>query len=174
MCDNARPQTHVSGQEKQSAHLRRQILPHPSYSPDLVPSDNHLFDSTKEGLRVKHFAGDKEVKTAVMKSFKEQSTEFYEADIHALTRKWNIAIERNHDYVEKLGYDPQRTSCILMYDTRSCFGNYSYTKEKGITRIFVFLLYNPTITHHWYSCRRWLRYKLLLCSFIALFVYLFI
>ena len=36
-----------------------------------------------------------------MEWLKEQSTEFYEADIHAHIRRWNIAIERNGDYVEK-------------------------------------------------------------------------
>ena len=40
-------------------------------------------------------------KTAVMKWLKEQSTEFYVAGMHALIRRWNIAIEKNGDYVEK-------------------------------------------------------------------------
>ena len=34
------------------------------------------------------------MKTAVKKWLKEQSTEFYEAGIHALIQSWNIAIER--------------------------------------------------------------------------------
>ena len=51
---------------------------------DLVPSDYHLFGPMKEGLRGKHFASDEKMKTAVMKRLKEQSTEFYEAEIHAL------------------------------------------------------------------------------------------
>ena len=55
----------------------------------------------KEGLRDKHYASNEEVKTAVKKWHKEQSTEFYEAGIHALIQRWNIAIERNGDYVEK-------------------------------------------------------------------------
>ena len=32
---------------------------------------------------------------------KGQSTRFYETRIHALIRRWNIAIERKSDYVEK-------------------------------------------------------------------------
>ena len=48
-----------------------------------------------------HFASDEEVKTAVMKWLKEQSTEFYKTEIHALIRRENIAIMRNSDYVEK-------------------------------------------------------------------------
>ena len=55
----------------------------------------------KEGLRGKHYASDEEVKTAVMQWLKKQSTEFYEAGIHALFRRWNIANESNGDYVEK-------------------------------------------------------------------------
>ena len=55
----------------------------------------------KEGLRGKHYASDKKMKTTVMKWLKEQSTKFYEARIHSLIQRWNIAIERNSDYVEK-------------------------------------------------------------------------
>ena len=55
----------------------------------------------KESLRGKHYASDEEVKTAVMKWLKGQSIEFYKAEIHALIQRWNIAIERNGDYVEK-------------------------------------------------------------------------
>ena len=71
----------------------------------------------KEGLRGKHYASNEEVKIAVIKWLKEQSTEFYEARIHALIQKWNIVIERNGDYVKKQRCDPRRTSFILMYDT---------------------------------------------------------
>ena len=77
----------------------------------------------KESLRGKYYASDKEVKTAVMKWLKVQSTEFYEIRIHALIWMWNIAIERNGDYVEKDGCDPLRTSYILMCDRFSCVGN---------------------------------------------------
>ena len=68
---------------------------------DLVPSDYHFFTPIKEGLRDKHYVSDEEVKTAVMKRLKEQSTEFYESGIHVLIQTWNIAIERKRDYVEK-------------------------------------------------------------------------
>ena len=53
---------------------------------DLVPSDNHLFGLMKEGISSK-FASDEEVKTAVRKWLKEQSTKVYEARISALIRK---------------------------------------------------------------------------------------
>ena len=40
---------------------------------------DHLFNFMKEGFRGRHYAGDKRVKTAVMKWLKEQLAEFYEA-----------------------------------------------------------------------------------------------
>ena len=68
---------------------------------DLVPSDYHLFGTMEEGLRDKHYASNEEVETGVMKWLKEQSTESYKVGIHAHILRWNIAIERNADYVEK-------------------------------------------------------------------------
>ena len=57
---------------------------------DLTPSDYHFFSPMKKSLRGKHYACDEKVKPAVMKYLKEESTEFYEAAIHALIRIWNI------------------------------------------------------------------------------------
>ena len=55
----------------------------------------------KVGLRGKYYSNDEKVESVVKQWLKEQSTEFYGAVIHALIRRWNIAIERNGDYVEK-------------------------------------------------------------------------
>ena len=74
---------------------------YPPYSPYLAPADYHLSGAMKEGLRSKHHAIDKEMKTTEMKWLKEQSTEFWKAGTHAFLWRWNIAIKRNGDYVEK-------------------------------------------------------------------------
>ena len=66
-----------------------------------LTSDYHLYDPIKERLKSKIYASDEEVKTAVMKWVKEQSTEFYETEIHALIQMWKIAIERSGYYVNK-------------------------------------------------------------------------
>ena len=50
---------------------------------DLAPSDIYLFSPMKD-LRGNHYACDEEVKTAVMKWLKEQSTECYKAGTYAL------------------------------------------------------------------------------------------
>ena len=44
---------------------------------------------------------DKELKTPMIKWLQEQSTEFYEAGIHALIQGCDIAIERNGNSDEK-------------------------------------------------------------------------
>ena len=84
--------TQASGQGETIASFGRITLLHPPYSPDLVPSNYHLFDPMKEVLRGKHYTSDEEVKTAVMKYLKEHSTEFYEDGIHALIRKWKLLL----------------------------------------------------------------------------------
>ena len=68
---------------------------------DLTPSDYHLFGPMKEGLRGKYYSSDEKVKTAVMKWLQEQSREYFEGEIHVLIWRWNIAIDRNGEYVEK-------------------------------------------------------------------------
>ena len=55
----------------------------------------------KEGLRGKHYHSDEGVKSVGKKWLKEQSTKLYGAGIHTLIQRWNIANERNSDYVEK-------------------------------------------------------------------------
>ncbi len=49
----------------------------------------------------KQYASNKKVKTEMINRLKEESTEIYEAEIHAVIRRWNVVIERNDDYVEK-------------------------------------------------------------------------
>ena len=99
MHDNARPYTNT--RTKNIFSFEWTMLPHPPYSPKLVTSDYHLFDSMKTCLRGTHFASDEELKTAAMKWLKKQSTEFYEAGILAVIGRRKIAIERNGDYVEE-------------------------------------------------------------------------
>jgi histone-lysine N-methyltransferase SETMAR len=59
------------------------ILEHPPYSPDLAPSDFHLFPALKDHLSGQRFAKDG-VKAAVTRWLKSQDTEFNEARINKL------------------------------------------------------------------------------------------
>jgi len=50
---------------KKLAYLGPQCLDHPSYSPDLAPSDYHLFHGPEKQLKGRHFSSDAEVIAAV-------------------------------------------------------------------------------------------------------------
>ena len=45
--------------------LKFEVMAHPPYSPDLAPSDYHLFSPLKEALGVRRFTSDQDVKDAV-------------------------------------------------------------------------------------------------------------
>jgi histone-lysine N-methyltransferase SETMAR len=47
--------------QKKLAYLGFQCLDHPPHSPDLAPSDYHLFPGQKKELEVRHFSFDAEV-----------------------------------------------------------------------------------------------------------------
>jgi len=62
--DNACPHTAAATVETVQ-QLSFELLRHPPYSPDLGPSDYHIFGPLKEALRGCRFTSDEEVKEAV-------------------------------------------------------------------------------------------------------------
>ena len=73
--NNARP--HTSATRDAIQRLDFSVLPHPPYSPDLAPSDFHLFPKLKEHLKGQRFSCDEGVKSAVRKWFQKQTTNFF-------------------------------------------------------------------------------------------------
>ena len=55
--DNA-PARRALVTQKKLAYLGFQCLDHPPYSPDLAPSDYHLFHGLKKQLKSRHFSSD--------------------------------------------------------------------------------------------------------------------
>ena len=74
---------------------------HPPYSPDLAPSDYHLFPNLKQPLRGQRFSTDDELKYATEEWLKEQSELFYFTDIEKLRLRYKLCIDKGGDYVEK-------------------------------------------------------------------------
>jgi hypothetical protein len=64
--------------------LRWTVLPHPSYSPDMAPSDYHLFGILKDSIRGTKFEDDNSLVASVKKWLKSADPEFYRAGIHTL------------------------------------------------------------------------------------------
>jgi histone-lysine N-methyltransferase SETMAR len=73
----------------------------PPYSPDLAPSDFHLFPKLTEHLRGQHFGSDEEVKSAVRNFFVNKTQEFHKNGFQKLVYRWCKCIEVEGDYVEK-------------------------------------------------------------------------
>ncbi|PNF14079.1 hypothetical protein B7P43_G02148 [Cryptotermes secundus] len=98
--DNARPHTSLVT----TAHISKfgwTVLPHPPYSPDLAPSDFHLFGPMKDGLCGQHFPDNGAVIAAVRKCLASAGADFYGCGIQALVHRWQKCITNCGDYVEK-------------------------------------------------------------------------
>jgi histone-lysine N-methyltransferase SETMAR len=73
--DNAHPHTaHATAKKITDLHL--ECIPHPAYSPDLTPSDYHVFGLLMEALGGKKFSTDDEVKEAVHRWLRSQRNFF--------------------------------------------------------------------------------------------------
>jgi len=98
--DNARPHSaHVT-----TALLEKfnwDILDHPPYSPDLAPSDFHLFLHLKKHLVGKKFDDVDKVQEEVMTWFKGLAGDFYDSGIQKLVPRLNKCLDNAGDYVEK-------------------------------------------------------------------------
>ena len=77
------------------------MLPHPPYSPDLVPSDFHLFGPLEDALHGTRFEDDESVIRAVRTWLREQETCWYREGMHAFVSCWRKAVDVDRDYVEK-------------------------------------------------------------------------
>ncbi|GFS56705.1 histone-lysine N-methyltransferase SETMAR [Trichonephila clavipes] len=77
------------------------VFGHPSYSPDLTPSDFHLFLHLKSFLAGKHFNNDKELKENVSNWLKTQAATFYEEGIEKLMPRYDTCLQNFGSYVER-------------------------------------------------------------------------
>jgi len=83
------------------ASFKWELFPHPANSPDLAPSDYHLFPKLKEFLGGKRFTDIDELKKEVLKWFREVGTQFYADGINKLLSRYEKCLAVNGDYVEK-------------------------------------------------------------------------
>jgi histone-lysine N-methyltransferase SETMAR len=79
--------------------LNWEILDHPPYSPDLAPSDYHLFISLQNHLNNKKFERFEEVNDAILAYFESKPRSFYKARIEKLVTHWETAIASNGNYI---------------------------------------------------------------------------
>ena len=75
--DNA-PAHWALATQKKLAYLGFHFLDHPPYSPDLAPSDYHLFSGLKKQLKVRHFSSDADIIAAAETWLDGQYSNFFE------------------------------------------------------------------------------------------------
>ena len=97
--DNARP--HVAKVIKETIeNLGWEVLSHPVYSPDLAPSDYHLFRSMAHFFRDKIFFDIESIKKEVAQYFGFKSLSFYEKGIKSLLKRWEKVIASDGNYFD--------------------------------------------------------------------------
>ncbi|UYV63935.1 hypothetical protein LAZ67_2006056 [Cordylochernes scorpioides] len=85
--DNARP--HVAKVVKETLEaLQWDVLPHPLYSPDIAPSDYHMFRSMTHGLAEQHFTSYEEARNWVNVWIASKDEEFFRHGIRMLPERW--------------------------------------------------------------------------------------
>ena len=77
------------------------LIEHPPYSPDLAPSDFHLFPKLKTPISGTHFQSDDDAIHAVDDFLNGQEKDFFKSGIEALKHRWQKCIDTEGDYVEK-------------------------------------------------------------------------
>jgi histone-lysine N-methyltransferase SETMAR len=94
--NNARPHTSLHTQET-ITKFQWTVLPHPPYSPDLAPSDYHLFSPLKNAIRGNKFEDDEDVISKEKRWLRQRPAEWYREGIQALTCRWRKAIDLEGD-----------------------------------------------------------------------------
>ena len=97
--DNARP--HVAQPVKTYLEtLKWDVLPHPPYSPDIAPSDYHLFRSMTHGLADQKFSSVEEIKKWVDSWIASKDEEFFRHGIRMLPELWEKVVASDGRYCE--------------------------------------------------------------------------
>jgi len=90
----------VLATQKKLAYLGFQCLDHPPYSPDLAPSNYHLFPGIKKQLKGRHFSSDAEIIAAAETWLDGTYDFFFLSGLQKLEQRTKKCIELRGEYVE--------------------------------------------------------------------------
>ena len=80
--------------------LNWEVLPHPAYSPDMAPSDYHLFSSMGHALAEQHFDSYEDVGKWLDEWFASKDKDFFWRGRHKLPERWGKCIASKGKYFE--------------------------------------------------------------------------
>ena len=98
--DNAKPHTAKLTKKLLLNEFGWDVLEHPPYSPDLAPSDYHLFRSMEHSLRNTKFKTSVELENALINFFNSKGANFYRRGIDLLPGKWQETIDVDGEYFD--------------------------------------------------------------------------
>lgn len=96
--DNARPHTSLTTRTRLRGY-GWEIMPQPPYSPDIAPSDYHLFRSLQNHLDGQRFDSKEAVQNALDLFFASKSQGFYTTGIMKLPERWQKIVDQNGQYI---------------------------------------------------------------------------
>lgn len=97
--DNARPHKSRRSTHHVQETLGWEVLDHPPYSPDVAPSDYHVFLSLKNFLRGRRFENQEAVKTGLREYFESKEPEFFARGIRKLPSRWLMIHYNRGEYL---------------------------------------------------------------------------
>ena len=96
--DYVRP--HVANMNKEAIQTHGwEVLPHPLYSPDLAPTDFHLFQSLSNAMRGVPFSSGAELRAWLDEFFESKSNNFYRKGIENLVERWEEVVDTNREHI---------------------------------------------------------------------------
>ena len=112
--DNTRP--HASLMTKQKLlQLGWEVLIHPPYSPDIAPSDFHLFWSLQNSLNGKNVNSLEDCKRHLEQFFAQKDKKFWEDGIMKLPEKWHKVVEQKGEYFLFNKVLGENEKCVLYF-----------------------------------------------------------
>jgi histone-lysine N-methyltransferase SETMAR len=93
--DNASPHTARKTKERLRELDATELLPRSAYSPDLAPSDFHLFRAMTRFLRGRSFKTIEDVEMVCRESFASKDKAWYRRGIELYAERWVQTIESN-------------------------------------------------------------------------------
>lgn len=97
--DNTRPHIAKVVQEELKAQ-KWEVLPHSSYSPDIAPSDYHLFRTMQNDLAGHHFQSYQKIENWVGSWIRSKDKEFFRSGIRNLPERWAKVVANDGQYFE--------------------------------------------------------------------------